>query len=204
MAVSRAVTAFPAEDSTVIFDSRYRQNASDRPADFSAHIAAGIRGKLIEYNAINWSQSIYTHNQENCELIFETSVPIDVATGPTTGPFVAYAKPYWIAKTFDGNPANSYYQPPQFGSYAYDIEYALNNDLRLYDANTIVVTPTFAGGALSFYFRYSPAKGFVLYLERTDGSVQLSTRILPCSWLDGAHNVHGFGRYNPATNTTRS
>lgn len=197
MAIRKSITAFEPSTSLILADSKYRTNQEESPTDFTAILSASLRAQRFIYNGITWTQPFFTHTSQNCEIILEIQESNGVEG---QGPFVGYANPWRIFNSFDGNPPGSFAQPPQPGSYAGDIEHMLNNDLRLLSSNLVPVSPTSNAQLITFYFRYNPATGFVIYAFSADNR-RMHIRLLPCSWLQYSHNVHGFGKQDPEDHT---
>lgn len=199
----QAYANLPSNSSLIVADSRYRpKNREQSPTDFVAELSGAIDCKEIFYNELIWNQPLYSHNMTNNELIFQFTNDGGVTWGPS---FVVYAMPYLSYTSFDGNKAGASYQTPIGNSYANQMEYALNNDVRLLSSNTQL---TSAGGKAYFdpndpthstvqmYFRFSCVKGFVIYFYTDTRTYARSMRIMPCSWIEKAHFVHGFGSYD--------
>lgn len=190
MALAKATVVYPPNSNLILIDSAYR-GIEQEPYNFAATFSSGIRGKQIAYDGIAWSQPFFTHNAKSSELIFEIeTVP------PQPEPLVIYATPWIIWKNYDGNVDTAFYQPPFYGSYGYNIETLLNTDIRLLSANTILYTPLNGGNPITFFFRYSSSGGYTFFARDAATLLPLRLRLLPCRWLDYAHRVHGFGKYD--------
>jgi hypothetical protein len=197
----QAFADLPANSSLIVADSQNRsnQNPNETPSSFTAILTSALDCKEIFYNELVWNQPLFSHNMLNNELIFQISPDAGNTWNP---PLVMYAMPYVCYTSFDGNKPGSCYQTPQGNSYGFQMEYGLNNDVRLLSSNTQLVNggkPFYnianpGGSILSFFFRYSSSKGYVMYF--TGGATQTTFRLLTCTWIRNAHFVHGFGSWN--------
>lgn len=195
MALSKASVVYQPSSNRIIIDSAHR-DPNQEPYSFTAELTSGIRGTQIAYDGLAWAQPLFTHNPRSSELIFEIET-----NPPQLDSLVIYATPWIIWKSYDGNPDTAVNQPPQPGSYGHNIETLLNTDVRQLSSNTVSYTPTDNGNPINFFFRYSASVGFTFFAVNSVNLSSIPIRILPCRWLDYAHRVHGFGTYNPETNT---
>ncbi len=196
MSIKQSVAGFSPNTSLVLLDSRYRRDPQDTPADFQAQLSCGIRGQKFIYKGVSWSQSIFNHNLSNNEIIFE------VENEAANAPLVVYARPWSLFNSFDGNDPGTFFQPPQPGSYGYDIQFAFNNDIRLLASNLVAYTPSVGGNPIQFFFEYHPARGYVLYCKSAVApNPTIRIRILQCNWISSAYFVHGFGKFDITSNT---
>lgn len=204
------VVVVPSNRSIIVADSRFRKEDSfESPYDFRCDLSGtGIYSKELYYQKLYWNQPLFSHNNTNNEIRFRVKVSVLVPTVT----YVVYVTPFVIFKQYDGNPANSApLSPPQPYSYAANVEYAFNNDIRELNSNQVLINAATTPGRLqdqfgnpiTVKFRYSPSKGFALYLVQ-DSVIQTpySIQLYPCSWIANAHFVHGFGIYDPNQSTT--
>lgn len=186
----------PANRSLVVADSVYRDVSDETQSayDFICKLNGGLEGKEIVYQKLYWNQPIFSHTNENCELLFQIN-------GDTSVTYVVYATPYLLYTSYDGNPYGTSYLPPQPYSYASNMELAFNGDVRSLPLNA---TPIHGGSGILQdadgiemfgQFRYSPSRGFQLgFQASTNPNIPVYTiRLLPCSYIEKAHYVHGFG-----------
>jgi hypothetical protein len=218
----RSVNVLPANKSIVIADSKYRlrntilqedgtslqiETNDASPYNFEAKLSAGIVGKLIIYQKLYWSQPIYSHSNANCELRFQIN-------GDETKTYVVYATPFLMFTQYDGNAPGIAWGTPQPYSYADNMEKALNYDVRLLQSNlqlTIPINPLDRygrlydanGNVMTVYFRYSPSQGFsISFGPSTNPIIPVYTiKLLPCSYIEKAHFVHGFGILDPSVSS---
>lgn len=195
--MASGIINIPPNRSTLLLDSKYRKEG-EGTGSFSAYLSSGITAKEIQYRTLNWTFPFFTHNTSSIEirLIIEN----DVAPGPPT--YVGYIRPWVIFKEFDGLTSGGGFNPPAAGTYAKEVEIALN-DLRELDTNTVPLTapPDNGAGAVTFFCEYNQSLGFVIYA--TAGGVGANFKILDCSWVKVGYNVHGFGVYDPDTSLMR-
>jgi len=212
--LTKPVIDLPPSISGLLVDSKGRgQNES--PYSFTATFSSAIKGDIITYSAFKWCQPIYAHTGETCALYFDLFKPTSIyapnvglwyPANDTLGTpdylnshYVIYHKPYTAYTKFDGNEDNGMpYQPPQAGSYAADVECALNTDVRICNGdNLIPVDLSLIFPDIAFQFRYSASQGFRLSGTYTDidsaTTVPLGIRLFPCPSIGKAHRVHGFG-----------
>jgi len=206
---SNSVRVLPANRSLVTADSRYRnvnEQETESPYDFNANLSSGIVGKEILYQKLYWNQPLYSHNNTNNELFFQ--INNDVTTT-----YVVYATPFTIFNQYDGNPPGSNFQPPQPYSYADGMTQAFNGDVRLANANTYLINALQPhpgnlydanGFQMTVQFLYSPSKGFVItFAPSVNPDIPVySILLLPCNYIANAHFVHGFGIFDPASEST--
>jgi hypothetical protein len=157
--------------------------------------------KEFYYNTLYWKQSLYTHNCTNCELIYRFQYPGLSETSPT---YVCYAMPFVTFTSFDGNPDGSVYETPNADivSYARQMEYALNQDYRLYNSNTVSKNNQYKGDGwgltdgINVRFRYNSSNGgFAIWADNVNDEEtnQPLIQILQCNWISNGYNIHGFG-----------
>lgn len=210
---TRVTIDLPPSSSGLLVDSKGRgQNES--PYDFTATFSSAIKGSQITYSKFSWCQPLYAHTGVSCALLFDLFLPDDYAADPTVGKwypgfannedylnthYVIYHHPYMSFEQFDGNESSGMpYQQPKAGSYAADVEEALNNgDIRITTNNLIPVNLDSLFLNLQFKFRYSASAGFRLTasceLPGVEGQVPLGIRLFDCNSIRKAHRVHGFG-----------
>lgn len=209
----QSVTTLPANRSIILADSRYRpQNPIDTPYDFNCDLSGtAIYAKEIFYQKLFWNQPLFSHNNGNCELRFSM-------TGYQMDPdivFIVYVTPFVIFKEYDGNAPGVSLATPQPFSYAANLEQGLNSDVRTYPFNTtlynvppgmnIGVVQDSVGNPIQLRFRYSPSRGFVFYAEPNflDGQNRYyGIQLRPCSFVQNAHFVHGFGIFDDSISFT--
>jgi hypothetical protein len=193
------VHVLPSNQSTLLADSRTRDDPNASVFNFKINCDR-IRMKEFYYNTLYWKQSLYTHNASNCELVYRFQYP----NSDPSPLYVCYAMPFVTYTSFDGNPDGSVYAVPNPNvvSYARQMEYALNQDYRLYDSNTVSKNVNYTGdgwglaGGINVRFRYnSSGGGFAIWADNVDEEEtdQPSIQILQCSWISGGYNIHGFG-----------
>jgi len=196
----QSVTVLPSNRSIIIADSAARRaNEIDTPYDFNCDLSGtAIYAKEIYYQKLFWNQPIFSHNNESCELRFQMN-------GDTATTYVVYAIPFVMFQTYDGNAPGTTLLPPQPYSYADMMEYGLNNDVRTIPLNTTLVNgtgtimdPTDPLHPITIQFRYSPTKGFCIFplQDSPTANYYYSIKLLPCSYINKGHYVHGFGFYN--------
>lgn len=215
---TRPVIDLPPSSSGLLVDSKGR-NANESPYSFTATLSSAVRGDQITYSAFQWCQPLYSHTGVTCAFYFDLFHPSTIYE-PSVGHwypgyangedylnehYVIYHKPYTAYTQYDGNEDSGMpFQPPQPGSYASDMEVALNTDVRELSNNLIPVDLTEVFPDITFQFRYSSSQGFRLTATYTDtdssATVPLGIRIFPCPSVFKAHRVHGFGvecNWNP-------
>lgn len=193
---SPSVRTLPANRSYVFADSVYAEEGGDRrnPYDFTCNLSGGLVGKEIIYSTIYWNQPIFSHNRLNNELRFQIN-------GVTSTTYIIYVTPFLMFNQYDGNPVGTSYLTPQTYSYASNVELALNGDVRTYPNNVTLINGGTGilkdadGHTMHPQFRYSPSRGFVFtFAPSTNNNIPVYTvKLLPCSFISGAHFVHGFG-----------
>ncbi len=207
------VHVLPSNQSTIFGDSKFRQNPASTVTNFTMKCDR-VRMKEFYYSTLYWKQSLYTHNCSNCEVIYQ----FQYGDGNESPIYVCYAMPFVTYTSYDGNPAGSVFAEPNPDkvSYARQMEFAFNQDCRLYATNSLVPTSvstfyqdTWAGcpaGGLNVFFRYNSSKGFAFWaapkITPPVGSPSVYCKILQCDWVKNGHTVHGFGYpypiYQPA------
>jgi hypothetical protein len=221
------VTAQPPETSLLVADSAFRSSPLDQPTDFVVKVPNAVDALKIEYRSLIWNQPLYTHNLTNNLLLFQLFNPATPSFTTGNPVYAVFARPWFGYTSFDGNPPGSSYQAPLGISYGFMMEYVLNNDLRasvatpnggnlafLYTPSThssaVPGVPIYqTGGGTANYakakinFRYSPSRGYTLWAtDATDITITLQIKILPTSsWILNGHFIHGFGRYDRASNS---
>ena len=216
---TRVTIDLPPSQSGLLVDSRGRA-ANESPYDFMATFTSAIKGSQITYSKFDWCQPLYSHTGVSCAFMFDLFKPDNYSENPLIGSwypavdysndtlnvhYVVYHKPYCAYEKFDGNDADGIpYQTPTVGSYASDVETALNTDVRITENNLIPVDLSDEFPDIAFQFRYSASAGFRLTASYTDSetetTVPLGIRIFDCNSVRGAHRVHGFGvecNWNP-------
>lgn len=195
------VRSIPPNRSLVVADSLYRlKDPRQSPYDFVCRLNAALDGKDMIYQKLYWNQPIFSHNNSNCEFIFQIN-------GDTTTTYVVYATPFLMYTEFDGNPVGTTFLPPQSGSYASNMELGLNGDVRDLSNNTVPLNVGTGnegklldadGFVMTVTFRYSPTKGFVIsFVPSVNPLIPVYTiRLLPCTYIAYAHYVHGFGDFS--------
>ena len=157
----------------------------------------GIYAKELYYTRLYWNQSLFSHNNSNNEILFQIN-------GDTSTTYVVYATPFLMFNEYDGNPEGTSLLLPQLNSYASNIEQGFNGDVRLYDYNQVPINNKSGvikvdGVDIYFAFRYSPTRGFYLYPIQPVPALEsgpITIQLLPCSWIQNGHFVHGFGVWN--------
>lgn len=201
----QGVVIMPSNTSLILADSRHRENAdTEEPADFICNVSSAIAVKEIYYRLLAWNQPVFAHNNTNNEVRFQLA---ETNLNPVSADvFVCYASPFQSFRDFDGNPIGSVYQPPQGYSYAYQMETAFNWDCRLLQSNLTPLPHPYinANPLQTVYvtFRYNPSRGFAIQANLYDYATQtfgapVAILLLPCSWVQNAHYVHGFGVFTP-------
>ena len=198
----QSVTTLPANRSIILADSRFRPTGpNDTPYNFNCDLSGtAIYAKEIFYQKLFWNQPLFAHNNASCELRFAMQgYQMD-----STIVFIVYVTPFVMFTQYDGNRVGSSFLTPQLYSYASNIELGLNTDLRTYPLNTTPYQLTgamrdSAGNVINMNFRYTPSRGFAMFASPT--VVDRVTRyygieILPCSFIQNGHFVHGMGIFN--------
>lgn len=177
------VVNLPPNSSKLFLDSTMRDKHKDSDAtDFEATLSTSGSGlKRISHRTLQWMQPLYTHNLNNWQLIM------------TFGPgfaqrYVYYMTPFVMFKEFS-KPSQPYgFAAPDAHSYAAMVEACLQTGARKIESPGTVEA---AQPGASLEFRYSVDRGFVMY--STAGPPRVQFTIEPCSWMQRANNVHGFG-----------
>lgn len=213
------VIDLPPSKSAILLDSSGRK-PSETPYHFTTTLNAGVACDAITYKNLNWCQPIYSHSALSSEFMFDLLLEYDPNTGAAVNKwypgysnnedylnthYVIYHKPYQMSIDFDGNDemyTGGPFAPPKANSYAYDVEYALNYDVRESNNNLIQFDLTTLFPSINFQFRYSKSNGFRLtatYVK--DGITRPCViRLWDCKSIQIAHRVHGFGvlsNWNP-------
>jgi len=174
MAAPQVVQVLDLDQDSILLDSNFRDVKSDNSSyDFRSNLQADARGaSRLQHTSIIWQQDIFAHNRENNTIRLEIDGNL----------YETYMTPYVVHTTPDGTDEQTPFATPVQGSYAADLEGALN---LVYDlAGGTFVSPA------TFEVRYSKSTGFVI--RCTSASVW---RIVPdCSWITKAYFVHGFGK----------
>jgi hypothetical protein len=203
-----AQAVIPANNTNITIDSSQRTSNSqdESPSNFTCRFSAPLDAELLYYNHLHWNQPLFAHNNTNNELRFQLWSG-DEADDPSEI-MVVYAMPFVSYKSFDGRSNGTAFQAPVGFSYGLQMEYALNNDVRslsdnvsLLNGNGFPVWKNDITAVATLYFRYSSATGYALWATKENGD-SVSLRVLNCSWITGAHYVHGFGRIDPNTNNS--
>ncbi len=194
-----SVRTLPANQSLVLADSLYRNpnDPNQGPYDFVCELGgSALVGKQLIYERLYWSQPLFSHTNASNELRFQIN-------GDTSITYVVYATPYLMFNQYDGNAPGTSFLNPKLYSYASNMELGLNNDIRDLTSNFIPIHGTGQlldadGFTMYARFRYSPSRGFVFTFDpSTNISIPTYTiRLLPCSYIENAHYVHGFGVTN--------
>lgn len=192
----------PSNRSIILADSRFRkEDVFETPYNFRCDLSGtGIYAKELYYQKLYWNQPLFSHNNTNNEIRFKIKIGISM-----TPEYVVYVTPFVIFKEYDGNDplVDGVMAVPKPFSYAANLEYAFNNDVRFLSSNQTLVNGTGQiqdplGNPVTIRVRYSAAKGFAIYIPSPQN---MGIRILPCSWISKGHFVHGFGIYDPAQST---
>lgn len=201
---SPSINILPANRSLVTADSRYRRILDlsvENPYNFTAYVSSALVGKELIYQKLYWNQPIFCHNNANCELIFQIN-------GDESTTYVVYATPFQMYNQYDGNAPGIPWGVPQAFSYAKNMELAFNGDVRLLGSNMQLCNQSMPnpgylydsnGNQMTVYFRYSPVQGFSISFAPSvppTAPYCYTIRLLPCSYISGAHYVHGIGIYD--------
>lgn len=220
---SPSINVLPAQRSIVLADSKYRkrnkekdeqgnivqvESNSESPYNFQAYFSAALVGKEIIYQKLYWCQPLFSHNNTNNELRFQIN-------GDDSTTYVVYAMPFIMYTEYDGNPHGIPWGIPQTYSYADMMELGFNGDVRFLNTNLQLTPPQGAdvdygylydadGFRMTVNFRYSPVQGFAIsFAPSINPNIPVYTiRLLPCSYIAGAHFVHGFGIYDSTIDLT--
>ena len=219
-----SVNILPAQRSILLADSKYRtktrvldsgSNVSqieiegDSPYNFQVKFSSALVGKQIIYQKLYWNQPIYSHNNTSAELRFQIN-------GDESTTYVVYALPFALYNQYDGNPPGIPWPSPKVNSYASMMELGFNGDVRLLSSNLQLSVPPppntdygylydADGFKMTVYFRYSPAQGFAIsFAPSINPNIPVYTiRLLPCSYIENAHFVHGFGIFDPSSGSNQ-
>lgn len=163
----------------MILDSTFRDVSIDPDAsNFNASLTGAPRNlKRIFHQTLTWTQPLYAHNKESMEIL----VTYDGTE------YVALMTPYYTHISPDGTDLSVPFGTPVDGSYAADLEGALNKMVEPVTRN-IFVPPDL------FTVRYSQATGFVIRNDTPFTIHDTST------WLTLRNHTHGFGE-NVGTGT---
>jgi hypothetical protein len=112
--------------------------------------------------------------------------------------YVGYCYPWVTFSGFAGAADKDLqeFQTPSGNSYCAMLQKMLQTGLRKIETPTVLHDFTLSGIPVAdFFCRYSRYRGLVLFLAQTNviGPDPVLFRVERCSWLDRAHNVHGFG-----------
>ena len=213
---SISVPVIPSDSAVIVADSRFRKTTEETPTNFNAELSNILKAKYVFYQTLAWNQPLFTHNLSNNLLVFQ----LTHWSTKHTFTYAVFARPFYTYTSYDGNPPGSVYQLPIGDSYANQMEYGLNHDLRaIYDlASPSLPAPPFdiiANPGLHAYegrpiysdtslidppvctirFRYCNSRGFAIWIDELD----VEFRILNCNYISNGHFIHGFGVYNPLT-----
>lgn len=208
------VINLPPSQSGLLIDSKGRRG-HETPYHFTSALSSGVACDSLTYKNLKWCQAIYAHSGESSAFMFDILQTEDPDTGLPTNfwypgyenaadylntHYVIYHKPYQFYSEFDGkeDASGGPYQTPELGSYAQDVETALNTDIRLSTDNLIPANSDIETHfpEIQFYFRYSASQGFRLtadYVNYNGDRVPCPIRIWDCPSVQIAHRVHGFG-----------
>lgn len=166
--------------SSLVLDSTFRNSANEFPGSYEAHLSGAIRGaRRVYHRTVLWSSSLYGHNKESMRIAFQT-----MAGGNTI--FYCFVTPYYVFTSPDGTDETVPYAVPVDGSYAADLEAALNDPFTLVgNTYTAVVSATFSVRYAQGQFRITADDQFAF--------------VQSCDWLQNAHFTHGFGTKAPST-----
>lgn len=199
----------PSNRSIILADSRFRkEDVFETPYNFRCDLSGtGIYAKELYYQKLYWNQPLFSHNNTNNEIRFQIKFSMSLQPVQT---YVVYVTPFVIFKEYDGNDplVDGVMAVPKPFSYAANLEYAFNNDVRFLSSNQTLANGTGQvwdafGAPITIRVRYSAAKGFAIYIPYPANvySQSIGIRILPCNWISKGHFVHGFGIYDPAQST---
>lgn len=217
-----SINVLPAQRSLLFIDSKYRsrnfqseeeggeliqvETNDQSPYDFQSRLSAAVVGKELIYQKLYWSQPLYCHNNDSCELRFQIN-------GDSSTTFVVYALPFMMYTEYDGNNPFIPWGVPKVNSYASMMEMGFNGDVRMLNSNLQLInsnTPGKQPGYLydangflmTIYFRYSPSQGFsISFGPSVNPLIPVYTiRLLPSSYFQNGHYVHGFGIFTPSFN----
>lgn len=187
-----SVVTYEPDSTTIILDSRFRKDQEDQPTSFESILSSSIRGRKFFHQSLTWSQPLFTHNLTNNTIRLQLKDTDDFADFV----LVAYVAPWIIFTEIDGNYNNSYYEDCQQGSYAFELERALN-DLRVEGQNLVSVTEYKDASIVRFNVRFLKGRGLLIScFDSQDPPNPVEFKILSCNWLEKGHFIHGFGRYD--------
>jgi len=218
-----AVPIIPSDSSLILVDSKYRKKKAteEEPTTFQCELTDNVKAKYLYYQQLVWNQPVYSHNLTNNCLVFQIQDPISAV--PIIYTYAVFARPFYCYTSCDGNSPDAHYQAPSGTSYARQMEYALNNDLRaIYNLFSPSLPPTIridinpvlevlyagkpiyhvsAGGLGAYectiYFRYSITTGFVMWAkDELKPTVNIPIRLCNCPYIEKGHYIHGFGHYD--------
>lgn len=183
MAAVPVVQQLALSEATIVVDSAFRTNPRDSPGNFAAKLPGAIRdAKRGHHQSLSWAQGMYGHTPENMtiRIRFSTYVP------PGPDPWLyCFLTPYYMYTSPDGTDEKVPFAAPVNGSYAADLEAALNYPMYFVAPGVMDVAP----GSPAMSVVYSKSTGFIIqcldpdFFEIEQGS----------SWLQLAHDTHGFG-----------
>lgn len=187
-----SVVSYDPDSTSIVLDSRFR-TGTDEPSSFEATLTSSIRGRKFFHQALSWSQSLFTHNLTNNEIrlrIENNDHGDDIV-------YYGYLPPWIIYNEIDGNYDSGFFEDPQPGSYAYELEFSLNHlrrgpDLLLLNQPTV--------GASTVVFKVNYLKGRGLCITATDSTLPTPNFVgfvfENCNWIEKGHFIHGYGVYN--------
>lgn len=195
----------PSNRSIILADSRFRkEDVFETPYNFRCDLSGtGIYAKELYYQKLYWNQPLFSHNNTNNEIRFQIKFSASLQPVQT---YVVYVTPFVIFKEYDGNDplVDGVMAVPKPFSYAANLEYAFNNDVRFLNSNQTLANGTGQvwdefNVPVPIRVRYSAAKGFAIYIPSPANvySQSIGIRILPCNWISKGHFVHGFGIFDP-------
>lgn len=174
--------------SAVVVDSAVRLG-SDYPTRLNANLSGAIRGgKRVYHTSLMSTNGYYAHNRENMELKFTHAGDSDANV------YSALLTPYYVQVSFDGNPVDEPDLIPVNGSYAADLEAALN--FAYYQPDPSVKNWELTSFNDIFRVSYTKNTGLVIECDHEFEILQDST------WLQFAQATHGFGRRIASDTTT--
>lgn len=175
-------------ESTITADSSFRPFPQASPGNFEITLQGAVRdGKRVHHQSISWCQSFYAHDANSMLLRLRVNTYIP----PSADPWLyCFLTPYWMFTSPDGTNEEVPFGTIQNGSYAADLQAALNTSMYVSAPGVF----SLAAPATSFTVQYSRATGFLIT------SNNLGFQILEASpWLQNANPVHGFGTYISAS-----
>lgn len=179
MADSTVVQVLALSEASIVVDSAFRTNADQSPGNFGAVLPGAIRdAKRVHHQSLSWAQSMYGHIREN--MMFRIRI---TGYAPPDPWLYCFMTPYYMFTSPDGTDETVPFAVPVDGSYAADLEAALNN-------NMILIAPgvfQLAASGQTFTVRYAKQSGFLIQCSTTFEIEQNN------GWLQQAHDVHGFG-----------